>query len=1355
MGAEIDRLEVVVVTQASKADQKLDSLVKKLEKLSSSVEKLNTGRIKEFSRSFNTLSAAMKGLNTNGLSSTVSAINRLSKLDSGNMTNVSKSIDVLRASIGRMSGIQVPDFGSLDKLVSNISKFNTKRMASAAQNLPQITREFSNFVSQMNSIGSITFDMSGMSNLISSITKLGGKASTQAVTNLKPLKDQMLRFVSGLNGIGSVNFDVSGLYNLISSISKLGSKKIGQAIPNIQQLSVALKDMMSKLSNAPSVSSNLIKMTNAMANLASQGAKVRSAANAVNSVGDSAGASGNKTQYFSNSLSLLGAHTGIADGKMKRFTTALSNYISKSVLATKKTRSLSQVWGSLCASFFPIIRGMKALGRSVESSMDYIETFNYFNVTMDKIGKEFSSQYSKYGYDSAGAYADSFSSRLNDLTKKMTGYEVGKDGVLSLSGSMNLGLDPNQMMNYQASVAAITNSVGLVGETSVNTAKALSMLAADMSSFKNVDLKTVMTNMQSGLIGQSRALYKYGIDITNATLQTYAYKYGLSTAVSEMTQADKMQLRLLAILDQSKIAWGDQANTINSVANQYRILKQQISNVARMIGNILMPVVQAVLPFINGLLIATQRLLGFVGGLLGIDFSKIMDGISSGYSGTDLGDLVDDTGDTAGNLDKASKNAKKLQRTLLGFDQINKLNDDSDSSKSSDGGAGGIDLSGAIADALADYEAVWNEAFEKSVNDAQKYADKICAVFSRMWGMIKKQDYEGLGKYIAGGVNQIFEKINSTFNWDKMGPGITKFVDGYTRTLNSLATNIHWADIGKTLGDGLNVITNTLYLYFSGIDWINIGASLATGLNGMINSVDWGILGRTIGAWIMMIPSMVYGFVTTLNWGELGAGIGNSLNGALMEFDGTTIAGGINGIVHGIIDALSAFIRTVDWSEVAKAVGDVLGNLDWGALAKVGLALAAVKLTGALGNLFGSALSEKIKKIFGGMLDNAFKGIGTKLGALKSGISGLFADGAIFGGISTGGLLAIGSAIAVVIAGIVDLWKTSETFRDNVTNMLSIIGGAFQLAKQMIWDEGLKPLWDSIKEFFGSLYEIYESSGLKDIFEGVVTAIGYVASIALGGLILAIGEFVQFLVNIVQKVVDVLNVVLDFVKDFFESHKETIDGLKQMYHGLTEFLAGIFSGDWSRAWDGIKEIFSGVWNSLVSIVKKPINGVLEMCEKLANGVITAFNAIKKVLNKLSFDIPDWVPEFGGESFGFDFEMTPKIKIPRFEGGGFPNTGEMFLARENGLTEMVGRIGSHPAVANNDQITQGIASSVYPAVYDAVTDGMVAVMMGANENQGQAPVIEVTLKCDSETLYKTVQKGKVKSDRRYSVVVPVN
>lgn len=918
--------------------------------------------------------------------------------------------------------------------------------------------------------------------------------------------------------------------------------------------------------------------------------KLRGVSDSVKSTGKSAQDSANKAKYFSSAMSTLAIHTGSSNSQLKKFTSTLGSYVAKTTLATKKSKGLSQTIGSFYASFFPVIRGVKALGKSIESSMDYIETFNYFNVTMDKIGKEFSNQYKRYGYDSASGYADSFSSRLNDLTEKMTGYKIGDNGMLSITGDKSLGLDPNQIMNYQASIAAVTNSVGLCGETSVNTSKALSMLAADMSSFKNVDLQTVMTNMQSGLIGQSRALYKYGIDITNATLQTYAYKYGLSTAVSEMTQADKMQLRLLAILDQSKIAWGDLANTVGSVSNQYRILKQQIQNVARAIGFIFIPIVQAILPVVNGVMIAMNRLFGFIGPLIyGTErWKKIMDGISSGYSGLDTGDIADDTvdmannsGDVADNLGKAKKNAKDLKNAMLGIDELNVIQpeDDSDSASGSSGtgvgtgGAGGIDLSNEISAALADYEAVWNKAFENSVNKAQEYADKITKVFSNMWSLLKSGDYEGLGEYIAGGVDYVFEKINSVFNWQKMGSGITAFVDGYTRTINSLVTNIHWRDIGNTIGDGINVITNTMYLYLTGIDWVNLGLAFANGVNGIIDSVDWQMLGQTIGAWFMKIPKIVYGFVTNLNWDEVGVAIGNSINGFFMEFDGKTIAGGINGIVDGILTTLKEAIKTVDWGDVAKAVGDVLGNLDWGALAKVGLAIGAMKIVSVFGGLLTDGLAkglsdfigngvEKYIAIFGGKIGEMFKLVASD-GSVTTGIKAFATNmsnalTSTFGGLSTGGLVAIGAGIAIVIAGIVDLWKTSETFRDSVGKMWDEICGAFAYAKQRIWDEGLKPLWDSIAEFFGSLYGLYEDSGLKDIFEYIVTFVGGVLTGLFSGTIKTIGNFIGTISGVASGVMDALT-------------------------GVIEFISGIFTGNWEDSWKGIEDIVSGIGDAIGAV----------------------------------------------------------------------------------------------------------------------------------------------------------------------------
>lgn len=1150
-------------------------------------------------------------------------------------------------------------------------------------------------------------------------------------------------------------------------------------------------------------------------------------------------AANKQTKAFSSSIYAMSFNAGASKVSLKGMASALTGLTSKMGIVSGRTKSMSQMLGSFNATFYPAIRGVKALGNAINKSMDYVETYNYFKVTMDKIGSEFGKNYEQYGCKSAEEYVKAFSNRLNGLTEKMSGFKVGDDGVMDFSNTKNLNLDPEQLMQYQSNIAAVTNSVGLVGETSVNAAKALSMLSADMSSLKNIDMSTVMTNFSSGLIGQSRALYKYGIDITNATLQTYAYKHGITTAVSEMTQAEKMQLRLLAILDQSKVAWGDQANTINSVANQYRIFKQQISNVARAIGNLFIPVLQAILPVVNGVLIAFQKLVVFIGNLFGIDYSKIMDGISGGYSGMDdsMGDLIDDTDNVADStggigdsLGDANDKAKKLQRTILGFDQINRLpetaNDSSSGSSGSDSAGslgGGIDLSADIAKALAEYEKVWNEALEKSQNKAQEYADRITSIFNNMCGMIKSGNFAGLGAYVASGVNQIFEAINNVFNWEKLGSGITGFVDSYCATVNSLVDNVNWNLIGTTVGSGINVITNTLYGYFAGIDWVNIGTSITNGLNGMICSIDWNILGQSIGAWIMKIPKMIYGFVTTLDWSGLGAGIGTALNGSLKEFDGNMIAEGINGIVNGILTSIKSFIKTVKWDEVAKAVGDVLGNLDWGTLTKVALAIGATKLVsgfcGLLKDVFAKGitdvlghgfekiiakLGENVGKIFiektaGGVTTTGFKALGTKISS---------ALGGALGGISLPAVGIVG-AVAGIAIGIADLWNTSETFRDNMKALWSSICDVFAEAKVKIWDNGLKPLWDSIKEFFGSLYELYETSGLKTIFEyivtavattltnainGIVTVVGNVFEIVcgvLGGIMDALSGLVEFVIGvftgdwgkafsgiqeIVQGLSDAVGVIFAFIRDnvfapfdkwisgvfstdwtknfgvfgdvlnaFSKNVSNIWDAIKKIFGGIIDFVTGIFSGDWEKAWGGIKDIFKGIWDSLVSVIKSPINLIIGAINGLVSGVTGGLNFLIDGINKLTFDVPDWAPIIGGESFGLNIPKITVQKIPYLADGGFPNVGQLFLAREAG-PEMVGTIGSRSAVANNEQIVQAVSAGVA----DGVMQAMMAVMGGSSQST-QEPVIENVFKVDSETLYRMVQKGQQKHNGRYHIV----
>lgn len=351
---------------------------------------------------------------------------------------------------------------------------------------------------------------------------------------------------------------------------------------------------------------------------------------------------------------VMGGFNGI--GKASRVAAKGTDKASESAKkAAQDFNKLTLNLGKYYATFALLTKGAKSVWKGIESSMDYVETSNYFSVALGKIGKQFESA----GYESAELYTEALSSELNKLNEKLTGYSVGSKGEALFSGTVGLGMDIEQMMNFQAKTLAVTNSVGLMGEASIETAKAVSMLAGDLSSLTNTDLETVMTNLSSGLIGQSRSLYKYGYDITQNTLQQYALAEGIDEAVSEMTQSEKMQLRLLAILDQSDVSTADLANTINSVANQYRVFNQQIDNTGRTLGNLFLPVVKNVLPWVNGLIIAINNLLTSLGFQIYGDtwLEDLQDGISGGAQ--------EDFEDFEGSVDDATDSVEKFKKVYV------------------------------------------------------------------------------------------------------------------------------------------------------------------------------------------------------------------------------------------------------------------------------------------------------------------------------------------------------------------------------------------------------------------------------------------------------------------------------------------------------------------------------------------------------------------------------------------------------------------------------------------------------------------------------------------------------------------
>lgn len=722
---------------------------------------------------------------------------------------------------------------ALDKLANSLTNFQ-KSLSIDTSKLTSISNSIQSIANAANSMN--TSGIKNISTLTNSINRMG-KIDTSGLSRISSALKTFSADMAGtkVDGIGDIA-------SIASSISKLGGVASGRAITNIPLLAKNLKQLFTTLSTAPNVSENIIRMTNALAGLASTGAASGRAANS------------------------LGRN--------------LNTYTASAKRATKSTFSLAAAFGRFYATYFLVIRGIKSLWKSIEGTTDYIEAFNYYTVAFNKVGKEWGKEFEKYGYDNAEDYAQSFGNRVNELLGKMSGLKVDVDGgLISESGMKNLGLNLQEITQYASQLASITNSLGQTGEVTTAISKSMTMLAGDISSLFNVDFSTVATNLQSGLIGQSRALYKYGIDITNATLQTYAYKYGIEKAVSEMSQAEKQQLRLLAILDQSKVSWGDLANTINSPSNMIRQFTNNVKEAGMVLGQLFIPVLQKVLPVINGVVIAIKRLLVSVANLLGIkiDFSSFGQGVS-GYN--------EDLEDTADALDKVGTSAKNAQSGIRAFDKLKVISMPKSSGSGSGAGGAGIDLTKEIMDATAEYEKVWQEAFDKMQNTAMGWADKIEKLLEPVKKLFKdffNGDFFEAGQDLSGIVTGIFNWMSdaiASVDWYQIGQNIGQFLAG-----------IDWTAVFTSAGNFIETaIDAAIDLWKGSFDAAPIETTIITAIGLLkftgVGDIIWGkisdkLSAKVLGSSIGIVPTIAIAAVT---W-EIGFNVGKSLGKALFPED--------------------------------------------------------------------------------------------------------------------------------------------------------------------------------------------------------------------------------------------------------------------------------------------------------------------------------------------------------------------------------------------------------------------------------------------------------------------------------------
>ncbi len=987
----------------------------------------------------------------------------------------------------------------------------------------------------------------------------------------------------------------------------------------------------------------------------------------------------------------------------------------------KSSESLSSSLMKLYAKYSILKRAVKAFGNSIKESADYIESFNYFNVAMGKVAEEWKDSFAEYAYDDADSYAESFSERLNELFGKMSNVTLNIDtGTLQANTSKNLGINLTQLTQYASNMAAVTNSMGMTGEATVAVSKAMSMLAVDMSSLKNTTLQEAMNSFSSGLIGQSRALYKYGIDITNATLSQYAYNLGIEKSITAMTQGEKAQLRMIAILDQSEVAWGDQARTINTISNQFRMFKSNVSSVGTLIGQMFVPVVSKVIPYVNGLVIALQRLFTSLASAMGIKIN--LDDFSQGYS--TLGEQLDDTADS---YDEATASAKKYKNQLLGFDEAYKLSEPTEDTGSAGAGSS-IDLTNEISKALADYEAKWNEAYDNMSNKANEIADRITNAF-------KSGDYKGIGTYISTNISDALASIN----WDSVYQGAKNFGTGLAQFLNGLITPDLFGNVGKTIAGALNTKLYTILSFGQTFNFTNLGESIAAGVNNFFATFDFGGLAETLNVWAKGLFGALSNAIINIDWLQAY----DKMIEFLENIDIGTIA-----IVIGAIS-----IKKIKKAILAQGVISWIGSALTRLVVGVPLVLSNIKILAGGGLIaetgFISKLANALALAAGGAgtlheaLVAVFGVVGTTVAGIASVVGGIALAFTNFFSMLKNGfswlkeiLMVVGTALAAVGAVILGAPALVAAV---VAGIVAAVGTAVVLVKEH-WEEvkeffsnlweGIKEItetiWNGITEFFSSVWQ-----GIKDIFSSVGNFFSSVFTSAVNGIKNAWSGIKNFFSDIWNGIKNTFSSVGSWFGNVFDT---AANGVKNAWSSITGFfgniwteiknafgdVAGWFKNVFTDAWQGVKNVFSaggkifnGIKDGIASVFKTVVNGLIGGINKV---IAFPFNKINGMLNSIRD-----ISILGVEPFSGLWEKNPLSvpQIPKLAKGAVIKGGNPFMAilgdQPRGITNIeaplntirqavqmeLDNVGSYGGYG--DDYLQQMKQAAYEGVLQAIRD----------------------------------------------------
>lgn len=1104
--------------------------------------------------------------------------------------------------------------------------------------------------------------LTSVANQVSKMAVAAGKLNGSEGAKLTSLA----KGLQALSGLGNLKLS-SSIANQISAVGTAVANLDGVDFAKVSGLATALQPLgtigksnlgsaLSQLKQIPDVMTNLGKV-----DMTAFKGKIQELTDAIKPLAT-------EMQKVANGFSAFPA-------KIQKFLNSTSQVPSSNASSAK---SFARLATKITAAIYAFKQGARAIASWINASNEYVEDLNLFTVALGEYAAE----------------AKKYAERVGEV----------------------MGIDPSTWMRSQGTFMTLATGFGVVGDRAALMSQQLTQLGYDLSSFFNISVEEAMQKLKSGFAGELEPLRNLGYDLSQAKLEAIALSLGIDKAFTSMTQAEKAQLRYYAIMTQVTTAQGDMARTLNAPANQLRILKAQITQAARALGNIFIPMLNAVLPY----LIAVAKVIRIIASAIATLFNFSLPEMD--YSS--LGGVSDGAGEISDSFDGATKSANKLKKTLLGIDELNVLPEQSSGS----GGGGAIGGGGGFDFELPTYDFI-SDSVSNRVNEIVNKMKEWLGLTGEI------NSWSDLFETRLGGILMLVGTVGAGFAAWKIRSSLLNNLSGVTTALSFLkktpiATAIMGsgtASLGTTvlaiagavaaiasLGAGLAIVFTEsenfrrgLTTVFKGISWVMSGlgdilsfvveglASVGAGL-GDVLVIAGGL--ALFGPWGLAIEGVVLGLKA----------IGYAADDSLQPVDllGDGISDLTKSKVRPFIDAmddLDTATKTLDWGNAIVTSADVenigaklatitetiLNELD----SDRNEALATLDpLKAALGDARFAELTERVHASYTTQVQQVTAWqdeINTIVATAQAERRGLTEEEAA----------RIEEIQAQMMETGVKYLSESETESNLILQRLK--DNSTQLTAEQA-SEVIKNAITARDETIAAAHEQYDGicmEAQRMLDTGAITKDEYDEIVAAAQ---------QTRDDAVSAAEEQYSNILDTAKGKMGEYAKYIDEKTGEIKSNWEVWCDKLAQRWDETWASIEKWWKDTAKPTIDSILDGIGAIFDpqTYKDMWNSFLEWWNGLK--LPELDFKMPhfSWGTQDakGTLKTVMDFlnipAKIPKLNVSWYAKGGFPTEGEMFVAREAG-PEMVGSIGGRTAVANNDQIVESVSRGVYQAVVAAM------------------------------------------------------